>query len=106
MRGKAAILFAQAIRASGQERPGLLREARENFLASESREPGSGAFRAACVSARLGEQDECRKWLEQSTEPGLLLDLGAGPANHDRQPAVRVFDQCDAVLLQMLAAPR
>jgi len=73
MRGKAAILFAQAMRASGEERLGLLREAREGFLASESREPGSGAYRAACVSARLGEEDECRKWLEQSREPGILV---------------------------------
>jgi hypothetical protein len=61
------------MRASGQERLGLLREARQNFAASESAEPGSGAYRAACVSARLGEEDECRKWLEQCREPGILV---------------------------------
>jgi hypothetical protein len=37
MRGKAAILFAQAVRASGQERISLLREARSGWSKAASR---------------------------------------------------------------------
>jgi hypothetical protein len=82
LRALAAILFAQGMRASGGESVRLLREAKEKFLASESRVPGTGAYRAACVCARLGEEEECRRWLEASHEPGILVtrdELAAEP---------------------------
>jgi tetratricopeptide (TPR) repeat protein len=73
MRGHAAILFAQGLRVCGEESVSLLRQAKEQFLGSELREPGSGAYRAACVCARLGENEECRQWLKKSREPGVLI---------------------------------
>ena len=75
-RGCAAILFAQGMRAAGEESVRLLRDAKEKFLASETREPGTGAYRAACVCARLGEEEECRHWLTESREPGILVTRG------------------------------
>lgn len=72
-RGAAAILFAQGMRVEGEERARLLREALEKFLSSEALEAGTGAYRAACVYARLGEEEECRNWLEKSREPGILV---------------------------------
>ena len=75
-RGCAAILFAQGMRAAGEERVHLLREAKEKFLASETREPGTGAYRTACVCARLGEEEECLHWLTESREPGILVTRG------------------------------
>jgi Zn-dependent protease with chaperone function/tetratricopeptide (TPR) repeat protein len=76
LRGIAAILLAQAMRVMGEDRVRLLREAKEKFLASETRKPGTGAYRAACVCARLGEVEECRHWLEESREPGILVTRG------------------------------
>ena len=73
MRGQAAILFAQGMRACGEESVRLLRQAKEKFLGSELREPGSGAYRAACVCARLGENEECPEWLKKSRKPGVLV---------------------------------
>jgi len=103
MRGKAAILFAQAMRTSGEERLGLLREARENFVASESREPGSGAYRAACVSARLGDEDECRKWLAQSREPGILVTRDE-LAEEPHLESVRDRDWFQSLICEAVAA--
>jgi hypothetical protein len=61
------------MRTKGDQRIGLLMEAKEKFLVSETFEPGSGAYRLACVCARLCEDEECRNWLEQSREPGILV---------------------------------
>jgi heat shock protein HtpX len=72
-RGQAAILFAQGIRRPGEEAASMLRQAKAKFLESESCEPGTGAYRAACVCARLGETDECFEWLEKSREPEILV---------------------------------
>jgi tetratricopeptide (TPR) repeat protein len=74
--GTAAILFAQSMRITGEERVRLLLEAKDKFLASETRQPRTGAYRAACVCARLGEVEECRRWLEESREPGILVTRG------------------------------
>ena len=73
LRGQAVIRLAQGIRASGEASVLLFRQAKERFLAAESREPGAGAYSAACACARLGETDECRHWLEKSGEPGVKI---------------------------------
>jgi Zn-dependent protease with chaperone function len=73
LRGSAMILVAQAMRARGENHTRLLLIAKEKFLESETHEPGTGAYRAACVSAHLGQEDECRRWLEASREPGILV---------------------------------
>jgi hypothetical protein len=73
LRGIALILLAQAIEAAGDESVRLLRQAKRKFIEAETLEPGTGAYRAACVCARLDEQAECRHWLEQSQEPGRFI---------------------------------
>ena len=47
--------------------------AKEKALEVERIKPGEGAYNAACASARLGEEEECRKWLETALEHGTLL---------------------------------
>jgi tetratricopeptide (TPR) repeat protein len=46
--------------------------AKEKALEAERIKPGEGAYNAACASARLGEEDECRKWLEVRLEHRTL----------------------------------
>ena len=56
----------------GAEAQGLCREAKDRALAAERIKPGAGTYGAACASARLGEDDECRRWLEAGLEHGAL----------------------------------
>ncbi len=37
--------------------------------------PGSGSYNLACVSALLGDDPECRKWLKQSQKSGNLPSI-------------------------------
>jgi tetratricopeptide (TPR) repeat protein len=71
--GWGTLLSAQAWLADGAESVRLLEEARKKFAEAESRAPGSAAYELAGVSARLGEPDECRQWLEKSREPGIRI---------------------------------
>jgi len=65
-------LLMWAARKQGAEAETLWRQAKEKTLQAEDIQPGAGAYRAACASARLGEEDECRKWLERCRELGTL----------------------------------
>jgi len=73
LRGLGLILLAQGMRATGETSLRYLREAKQKFIESEGRDPGTGAYRAACVCARLGQPEECKQWLEQSREPGVFI---------------------------------
>jgi tetratricopeptide (TPR) repeat protein len=70
--GWGTVLFAQADRTSGTDAERLLREAKGKYEAVLARDPTSSTYNLACVCARLGEFDECRRWLERSGEPGRL----------------------------------
>lgn len=52
---------------------GSLEAAREKLTAAEAHAPGSAAYNLACVCAQLGDDGECRQWLERSREPGVLV---------------------------------
>jgi hypothetical protein len=52
---------------------GSLAAAKEKLAAAESHAPGSAAYNLACVCAQLGDEAECRRWLERSREPGVLV---------------------------------
>ena len=51
----------------------LLAQAEEKFLKAESLKKGSGAYDLACVYARRGNKEECRKWLLVGQEAGTLM---------------------------------
>jgi hypothetical protein len=91
LNGRAALLFAQALGAEGPERVRLLEEARKQYLETESQRPGRGAYSLACISARLGEPEQCRQWLEKSREPGIRISA-QGMA---RDPALSSVRDCD-----------
>ena len=48
--------------------------AKEKASEADRIKPGEGAYNAACACARLGEDDECRRWLETALEHGELED--------------------------------
>jgi tetratricopeptide (TPR) repeat protein len=52
---------------------GRLEAAKEKLAAAEARQPGSASYNLACICAQLGQESECREWLERSKEPGLLV---------------------------------
>ena len=52
----------------GPEADALFHQAEELLLKAEKLEPGCGAYNLACVAARRGQKDQCRKWLERMVE--------------------------------------
>ena len=56
----------------GEEAKALFGQAKEKALEAERIKPGAGVYNAACAWARLGEEDECQKWLERCRELGKL----------------------------------
>lgn len=50
----------------------LLIEAEDALLKAESLMPGSGAYNLSCVYARMGNETECRRWLERASAIGKL----------------------------------
>lgn len=49
-----------------------LQTARDKLLAATTIRPTTGAFNLACVFARLGDEAECRRWLEVAAQHGDL----------------------------------
>jgi hypothetical protein len=86
----ADVKLLQADFASGEARTALLDEARDLLILGEMRHPGSGAWRLACVSARMGQEKLCLKWLERARKTGTLpaKEIVAGAAEleavHDK----------------------
>ena len=60
----AIMLIELAKRKDGENRGRLLEEAKQKCLEAESIKEGSGAYNLACACALLGDEAECRKWLE------------------------------------------
>jgi tetratricopeptide (TPR) repeat protein len=52
---------------------GRLEEARQKLTEAETLDPTSAAYNLACVCAQMGDEAECRRWLEHSGEPGVLV---------------------------------
>jgi tetratricopeptide (TPR) repeat protein len=52
---------------------GRLEEARQKLTEAETAEPYSAAYNLACVCSQMGDEAECRRWLEHSGEPGVLV---------------------------------
>jgi hypothetical protein len=71
--GWGTVRFAQADRASGSEAERLLRDAKQKYADAGARNPGGSTYNLACVCARLGQFDECRRWLEECREPGRYV---------------------------------
>jgi len=67
-----AALIELAKRKDGGDRIKLLGEAEQKCLKAESIKEGSGAYNLACVNALLGDEPECRKWLETAHRCGTL----------------------------------
>ncbi len=66
--GKALLLWSKMTTGDGAEH--LLRLSLEKSAAAHHIEPRQGAYNAACAAALLGEEDECRKWLDRMYEVG------------------------------------
>src|SRR5262249_33918570 len=73
LQGCGVVFWARSWGAEGAEATRLLTEARKKLTEAESHEPGSAAYNLACVCAQLGDEGECRQWLEKSREPGILV---------------------------------
>jgi len=68
----AAVLLHRVGLSEGEKALSLAREAKEKALETERIKPGAGAYNAACACARLGEEEECLRWLEVALEHGTL----------------------------------
>lgn len=66
-------LFDQAILKSGKEANALFEKAREKYLQAEKIKKGFGAYNLACIESHLGNEDECKRWLEASRETSINL---------------------------------
>ncbi len=67
------LLLAQALALRGARFVPLLEAAKARLAAVEARQPGICAYSLARISARLGQDDECRDWLRRSREPGVQI---------------------------------
>jgi len=67
-----AALMAQARNKSDKQAESLYEEAREKIAAAEALEPGAAAYNLACIHSLRGEQQECRRFLEQAQKVGSL----------------------------------
>ncbi len=65
-------LNEQAKTKTGKEADRLYKEAREKCTRANEISPGSGSYNLACRSALIGEEEECRKWLEDAYQHGEL----------------------------------
>ena len=72
--GKAILILEKS--KDGENRGKLLDEAKQKCLKAESIKEGSGAYNLACASVLLGEETECRKWLETGERCGTLPTRG------------------------------
>jgi tetratricopeptide (TPR) repeat protein len=52
----------------------LLAQARGPLLRAEDIKPGTGAYNLACLAARTGDEEGCRKWLAVCQEHGTMPD--------------------------------
>jgi len=50
----------------------VLMEAKDVLIRAAERGEGKAAYNLACVCALLGEEDECRTWLEKARDAGKL----------------------------------
>ena len=50
----------------------LFLEARDALIRADKLEPGRGAWKLACISARLNNAKLCRKWLERAQKYDAL----------------------------------
>ena len=66
------VLVKLARRKEGDERQTLLEKAKEKLLKAESIKQGSGAYNLACINCLMGDEGQCRKWLEVGQEEGTL----------------------------------
>jgi hypothetical protein len=68
----AALVDHGALPHMGERSREMFELGKQKASEAERIKPGSGAYNVACASARLGEEEECRKWLETSLEHGQL----------------------------------
>jgi hypothetical protein len=65
-------LLEAALAIEEEVRAFLLDEARDHLMRAESLQPGSGAWRMACLSARQGRAPLCQQWLQRAHKYGAL----------------------------------
>jgi len=85
------LLWARSRCAHGPEIRRLLADAKAELLEAELHDSESAAYNLACVCAQLGEAAACRKWLEKSREPGILVSCEQ-MASEEELAAVRDCD--------------
>jgi len=65
-------LLEAAMAPGGDLRAHLLDQARDHLMRAESLQPGSGAWRMACLSARQGRKEPCQQWLQRALKHNAL----------------------------------
>jgi hypothetical protein len=69
---QAEVLLLQVALASGEDRDAVYVDAYDILVRAEVTVPGSASWRIACICARQGRGEHCRKWLERSHRTGAL----------------------------------
>lgn len=78
----AEVQMLQAEQVPPTTRDSFLDEAKDALIRAEHLIPGSGAYRLACINARVGKTKLCREWLERAKKAGTLpssKELNAAP---------------------------
>jgi hypothetical protein len=68
--GWGVVHWARAKTLHGDESRQFFQRAKDELMEDAALGPGPSAYNIACICAELGEIQECRRWLEQSQEPG------------------------------------
>ncbi len=71
----AAIIDQSKMKEEKKAAKELLYLAKEKSLQAEDIATGVGAYNLACISALMGDENECRSWLAKSREYGKLPDI-------------------------------
>lgn len=68
----ARVKLVQLEFAQGEHKDVLFSEARDALLLAEHITPGSGAWTLACISARVGSEALCERWLQRAVKRGMM----------------------------------
>lgn len=71
---RADVLLLQAALSAGEVREAIYGEAYDVLVRAEVAAAGSASWRIACLCARQGRGEHCRKWLERGRRTGALPD--------------------------------
>lgn len=97
--GWGVLHWARAKTLQGDESRQLLQRAKDELVEDAASGSGPSAYNVACICVELGEIEECRRWLEQSQEPGGYVSRDEMSAERELEN-VRTFEWFQALLVK------